>query len=83
MSERDAYDIEVVVSFTVGEAWSLVNSGKVDVQGAFVVVDCMTNEVRGMGARRALSPRELVSRVAGLREKLRVAGAAAAVICEI
>ena len=50
-------------------------------RGAVVVVDCLTNEVRGSWRRKALSPDELVERVHGLRCRLLMAGAEAVVIC--
>ena len=60
-----------------------MSTRKINVEGAIVVLDCMTNEARGMGTRRAISPHELVSHVACLSERLRVAGASATIICEI
>ena len=82
-AEKSEYDIKVVVAFTTGGAWNLVNSGKINVQGAIVVLDCMTNDARGTTTRRAVSPHELVSHVACLIERLRAAGAASTIVCEI
>ena len=54
-----------------------------DVKGAVVVVDCLTNEVRGTRQRAAVSTDELVNRVDKLRWKILEAGATAVIISEI
>ena len=54
-----------------------------DVKDAIVVVDVLTNDVRGTRQRPAASPEDLVWRVHRLRERLWEAGAAAVVICQL
>ena len=65
------------------EALSRVESGNLDIDGAFVIVDCLSNDARNTRAGPALSPDELVVQVARLRERLWAAGAAGVVVCSI
>ena len=55
--------------------------GDIVVRGAIVVVDVLTNDVRGTRGRRSATPQELLHRVARLREG--ILRAAAVVICQI
>ena len=54
-----------------------------DVSGAVVVIDCITNNVRGTQRRPAATPEEVVNRLHMLRGVLRAAGAETIVTCEI
>ena len=83
--ERDSYDVKVEVAYTTDEAYNKVDRGLIDVRGAYVVLDNLTNDVRGSAVRKRppLSPPELTTKVARLREKLIAAGAADIVVCEI
>ena len=65
--ERHQYDIQVVEAFHVEDAYFLVAEGKIDVSGAIVVVDCLTNDVRGTKRKSALGPEELVRQIDVLR----------------
>ena len=81
--DRDKYDIELVTVYTVEEALHRVASGNLDVKDAYVVIDTLTNEVRGTRQRPAVSPEVLVQRVDRLRKRLIAAGAKATVVCQI
>ena len=81
--ERNQFAVEVVVAYTIEEAYRRVESGSVDVRGARVIIDTLTNEARGMRARRALTPDELVHRVHRLRRILMSAGATGVVTCQL
>ena len=73
----------MVFAYTHDEAYRRVESRSIEVRGARVIVDTLTNEVRGMRTRQALSPEELVHRVHQLRRLLMSMGAAVAVICQL
>ena len=81
--EREGLDIEVVTAFTLEEAHSRIENGGINVAGATVILDNLTNNVRGMRNRQALDPRGLVYRVDRVRGVLRNAGAAGTVVCQI
>ena len=81
--ERDNYDIEVAVAFTVEAAFHRVARRSIDVRGATVIVDNLTNDARGTSTRKAVSPHELVSYVDKLASKLSEAGATAMVVCQL
>ena len=80
---RNDYDIEVVVAYTTEDAFRRLARGNIDVRGTTVVIDNLTNDVRGTSSRPAVSPQELVHCVDKLRGKLRNAGASAVVVCEL
>ena len=82
-TEREAYDILPVVAPTVETAYHMVAKGEVDVRGAVVVVDNLTNDVRGNPNRPSATPQELIRRVDRLRERVRMASAVAVVVCEV
>ena len=65
--ERDQYDIQVVEAFHVEDAYCLVAERKIDVSGAVVVVDCLTNDARGTKRKPAVGPEELVRQIDVLR----------------
>ena len=71
------------VAYTLEEAYHRVARGEVDVRGATVVMDNLTNDVRGTRQRKSATPEETVFRVEKLRMKLLEAGANAVVIAEI
>ena len=81
--ERDDYDIEVAVAYTVEEAFHRVARRNIDVRGATIIVDNLTNDVRGTSSRQAVSPQELINYVDQLGGKLREAGATAMVVCQL
>ena len=81
--ERDQHDIEVAVAYTMEEALQRFDRGAIDVRGAVVIVDNLTNDVRGTRMRPSLTPQELVRGIDRLRGTLKTAGAVAVVVCQI
>ena len=82
--ERQKYgNIKVHTAYTTDEALRRVGDNDIDVRNAIVVLDNLTNDVRGTRQRMAASPAELVQRVDRLRRRLQAAGAAAVVVCEL
>ena len=79
---RNSHDIQVVPAYTTEEAFIRVGNGDIDVRNAYVIVDLLTNDIRGTRHRPAVSPEELRWRVDRLRARLREAGAVASVICQ-
>ena len=71
------------MAYNIDEAYRRVESRGIEVRGARVIVDTLTNEVRGMRTRQALSPEELVHPVHQLRRLLMSMGAAGAVVCQL
>ena len=80
--ERDC-EIEVCTAYTLEEAFHRVSRGEVDVRGATVIVDNITNDVRGTRQRPAMTPEETTIRVDQLRQRLLTAGAEAVVVAEV
>ena len=60
-----------------------VDRGGLNVRGATVIIDNLTNDARGTQARPAMTPRELVDSMAKLRQKLITAGASSVVVCQL
>ena len=81
--ERDNYEIDIAVSYTLEETLGKIERGAIKVDGAVVVLDCLTNNVRGTRARKAASPEELLDQVRRLRDRILVASAASVIVCEI
>ena len=81
--EKKSYDIEVAVAYTLEAAIQRVHRGAVNVRGAIVIIDNLTNDIRGTRLRPSLSPQELVRGVDKLRGMLRMAGAKAVIVCQV
>ena len=82
-ARRNDFIIRNVTSYTTDEACHRVGRGEVDVRGAVVVVDNLTNDVRGTRQRAAVTPDELIFQTDKLRRMILAAGAAAIIVCEI
>ena len=80
--ERNNLDIRIDVPYTMEEAYRRIGNGTVDVNGAVVVIDLLTNDIRGTWRCPAASPEEVVCRLDDLRRRLREAGAVASVVCQ-
>ena len=83
MEERKDYEIGVVVAYTLEEAFFRISKGELDARGATVVMDNLTNDVRGTRQSPAVTPDELVFRVDLVRKALLAAGAIAVVVSEV
>ena len=75
--------IEVVVAYTLEEAYRRISQGEVRVEEAVVVVDNLTNDVRGTRNRPSVSPQQLMRLVDCLRRKVMAEGAVAVVVCQL
>ena len=73
----------MAVAYTTVAASNQLDRKHLDVRGATVVIDNLTNDARGTQARPAMTPLELVRSVDQLRQKLRAAGARAVIVCQI
>ena len=80
---REEMEIEVTVAYTLDEAHRRIRRGEIRVEGATVLVDNLTNDVRGTRNRPAVTPQQLVRSVDILRSEAVAAGAAAVVVCQI
>ena len=81
--KRKGLSIEVVVAYTLEEAHRRINRGEIRMEGAVVVIDNLTNDVRGTRSRPAVSPQQLLRLIDGLRRTVMAAGAAAVVVCQL
>ena len=79
--QRNDFQIEVVPAYTLAEAVYLIKKKKVDISGARVIVDNLTNDVRGTKQKTAASPEDLVRRVDELLGELFLAESAT--VCQI
>ena len=79
--EAKEWEVQVERVYTLEEARDRVRRGDIRVEGARVVVDCVTNDVRGTRRRGQAEPREVAER---LREAIREMGRAERiVVCEV
>ena len=83
--DRDEYDIQLEIVYHVEEAISRLESEEnpITVADSYFIVDCLANDARQTRSRPALTPDELVTHVARLREKLWAGGAAGVVVCSL
>ena len=70
-------------AYTLEEAYHRVRRGEIDVNGAVVVLDNITNDVRGTQRRTAATPEEVVFKIDKLHRALRAAGAEDIITCQI
>ena len=81
--QRANYDINIEVIYRVEDAIHRLAQGALDVIGHVVVVDNITNNVRGGWRHPPDTPAQLIQRIDALRQKLLSLGAAAVVVAEI
>ena len=81
--QRDNYEIKIEVAYTLQEAYDRLDRRQIDVRGATVYIDNLTNDVRGSRLNAAATPDELVYRLSRLRRGVLAAGAVAVVTCAI
>ena len=80
--KRADYDIRVVVAYRLEDAYDRIKEGKLDVENAYVIIDNVTNNIRG-GKRNDPEPADMVTdRVAALREVIMSNSAKAVVVCQ-
>jgi hypothetical protein len=74
--------IRVYTAYTLFEAFDKVRDGRIKVEGARVVIDVTTNDMRGTRGLPRITPEELVDRVGKLIATLREKGAKGVTVCE-
>ena len=80
---RSRIKIENFTAYTLDEGDRRVARGEIDVTGAVVIIDNLTNDVRGTRQRTGATPEDLLFRVDRLRRRVLEAGAEAIVVCEV
>jgi hypothetical protein len=79
--ERDGFDIEVVMAYTLEGALGMIRRGEIKTKEAVVVVDNLTNNVRGTKARPRTTPVAVAERLGELLDTMWEAQAV--VVCEV
>ena len=81
--DRGKFDIDVEVVYRLEDAYYRISNGELDVSGCYVIIDNITNNIRG--GRRSIgeTPEQVVNKVAMLRELLLAKAAAAVIVCEV
>ena len=80
---RGEVSFDVVVAYTLDEAHRRIDRGEIRVEGATVIIDDLTNDVRGTRHRPAATPQQLVRLVDTLRRRVMAAGAEAVIVCQL
>ena len=84
--KRAKYKIQVVVAFRLEDAYDRIANERhkfhVDVKDAYVIIDNVTNNIRGGKNHEAEPPDLVADRVAALREIILSSSAKAVVVCE-
>ena len=81
--ERDKYDIQIVVAYRLEDAFYQIRRKEIDVRGAYVVIDNITNNIKGNWRYPPEPPERVINRVAALRELIISSSAAAVVVAEV
>ena len=68
---------------TLEEAVRRIDRGEIALRGSTVLIDNLTNDVRGTRSKSAVSPRQLVRLVDQVRRRVMAAGAEAVVVCQL
>ena len=66
------------MGIVVGGGGGAGDGSRIDIRGTYVVIDCLTNDIR-----HGATPAELLLKVARTREEMKFAGAAEVVVCEV
>ena len=81
--EQEKYDVELVTAYTLEEAIRRVERGEINIDGAKVIIDNLTNDVRGTRARPAATPHDLIHLIDQLRWRVMRGGAVGVVVCQV
>ena len=79
----DNYDITVDVAVRLDTAFYRVREGLLDVKDCIVLIDNVTNDVKGNWKHFPADPEETVRRIDLLRAALFAAGAATVIVCQV
>ena len=80
-NQRDSLDVTIIVAHEIDDAVRMLAQGEVNVMGATVIIDNLTNDVRGNRRRPPATPEELIQRLDRLGRWLRMAEDIA--VCQI
>ena len=72
-----------MIAFRLEDAYDRVGEGVIDVKDAYVIIDNITNNVRGGKNHEAEPPDLVTDRVAALRELILERSAKAVVVCQL
>ena len=81
--ERQKYDVQMVVAYRLEDAFNRIRRGEIEVKDSYVVIDNVTNNVKGNWKFYRETPEQVVHRIAALRELILASSAAAVVVCEV
>ena len=81
--ERDKYDVQIIVAYRLEDAFHRIRRGEIEVKDCFVIIDNITNNVRGSWKCPRESPEQVAHKVAVLRELILDSSAAAVVVCQV
>ena len=82
-AEKEAFEIEIAVAYTLGEAVQRVGRGAINVRDSVVVIDTLTNDIRGTRLRPPLSTDDFINGIDRLRLTLKTAGAKSIIVCQV
>jgi hypothetical protein len=81
--EGKGMKVEIVVAYTLLEVRQRLGRGEFDVRGTFMIIDVMTNDVKGTRASPRTSPVEIAGRVGTVTDLLMEKGCEVVIICEM
>jgi hypothetical protein len=81
--KRQKCRIRVVTTYTLFEAFDKIRDGKIKVEGARVVLDVTTNDIRGTRGQARTTPQELINRVGKVVAIMKEKGARGVAVCEV
>ena len=82
-NEKGGLNIDITTLYTIEEAYYRIKRGDVKVEGKIVVVDCVTNSIRGRGGRLRTTPREISREMKILLDVIKDKKALAITVCEV
>jgi hypothetical protein len=75
--------IRVVTTYILFEAFDRIRDGKIEVEGARVVLDVTTNNIRDTRGQAQMTPQELIDRVGKVVTIMKEKGARGMTVCEV
>jgi hypothetical protein len=81
--KRKKPKIRVYTTYTLFEAFEKIWDGKIKVEGARIIIDVMTNDVRGTRGQPRVTPEEVAIRVGRVVTTVKEKGARGVAVCEV
>ena len=81
--DKEEYDINLVIAYRIGEAADIVDQGDLAINGATIILDCLSNDARNTKRAPRLSLDQHAQALDSLRKKLWQKGAARIVVCSV